>query len=159
MRQTECEQARRRVSLQLDDELSAHEAVLLERHLSLCSSCARFAREAGSYTNLLRATPLEEAPATMLPRRAAPTRLSVRLGAAVGSTAAAALIAVSVVSSGKPSDSHSRVAALEFVRSGAAVNPPEDVPLGLRPPPALSSPMGRSEQGRLGSSRRGLVGN
>jgi len=30
---TSCEQARERFSLQLDDELSAHEALLLERHL------------------------------------------------------------------------------------------------------------------------------
>jgi predicted anti-sigma-YlaC factor YlaD len=156
----ECDRARARVSLRLDDELSAHEAVLLERHLSRCLPCAAFAREAGEYTELLRAAPLEPAPPFVLPRRSAAMRLSVRVGAAVGSTAAAALVAVSVMSFDKPSGNHAQVAALDFVPSGIVVERvKKDVPLGLRQASDLSPPAGRTQQGRLGSTRRGLVGS
>jgi predicted anti-sigma-YlaC factor YlaD len=155
---TDCDRARERISLELDDELSGHEAVLLERHLSHCSACAAFARDVRDYTDLMRAAPLEPAPRVAIPRRRAAMRLSVRVGATAGSVAAAALVAVSVMSFDKPGGDHARVAAFEFVRSSLA-NPPGDVPLGLRQAPALVPVATRSEQGLLGSTRRGLVGS
>jgi predicted anti-sigma-YlaC factor YlaD len=95
---TDCEQARERLSLQLDDELSAHEALLLDRHLDLCGACSAFALDVRNYTELLRAEPLEPAPQVWLRGRAAATRFTARVAAVTAAAAAAVLVAVSTVS-------------------------------------------------------------
>lgn len=96
---TDCEQARERVSLLLDDELSPHEAVLLDRHLSTCSACTAFGSEVRAYTEMLRATPLEPAPQFWLLRRpAASRRLAAQVAAGTAAAAAAVLVAVSTIS-------------------------------------------------------------
>jgi len=94
---TSCEQARERFSLQLDDELSAHEALLLERHLDRCAACAAFAADVGEYTQRLRATPLEPAPQLWLVQRPAARRVAARVAAVTAAAAAAVLVAVSAV--------------------------------------------------------------
>lgn len=95
---TDCELARERLSLQLDDELSANEALLLERHLDLCGACSAFAFDVRNYTELLRAEPLEPAPQVWLGRRPAATRFAARVAAVTAAAAAAVLVAVSTVS-------------------------------------------------------------
>jgi predicted anti-sigma-YlaC factor YlaD len=95
---TNCEQARERLSLQLDDELSAHEGMLLERHLDRCGACAVFASDVREHTQLLRATPLEPAPQVWLVRRPAATRVTARVAAVTAAAAAAVLVALSTVS-------------------------------------------------------------
>jgi predicted anti-sigma-YlaC factor YlaD len=94
---TSCEHARERLSLQLDDELSAHEATLLDRHLGRCGSCAAFASEVREYTQLLRATPLEPAPPVWLHQRPAARHVAARVAAVTAAAAAAVLVAVSTV--------------------------------------------------------------
>jgi predicted anti-sigma-YlaC factor YlaD len=93
---TDCEQARQRVSLQLDGELSPHETLLLERHLGGCSACEAFASGVRASTGLLRSTPLEPTPHFWLVRRRpAATRLTARVAAVTAAAAAAVLVAVS----------------------------------------------------------------
>ena len=55
-----CENARRWVSLRLDDELSEFETFLLDAHLRRCAACREFARDARAFTAALRSRPLEE---------------------------------------------------------------------------------------------------
>jgi anti-sigma factor RsiW len=158
MGRTECERNRERVSAGLDGELSLYEAALLEQHLSWCPDCASFADEVRLHTGLLRTAPLEEPPAFTLPRRATAMRLSVRVGAAVGSTAAAALVAISVMSFDKPSPGHPRAVALDFVPSGVVVARATAGVRGLRHPSAVQV-QERPNLGLQDASRHGLVDN
>jgi predicted anti-sigma-YlaC factor YlaD len=154
---TECQKARERISLDLDGELSLHESGLLERHLSHCAECALFAGDVRRHTGLLRAAPLEQPPPFALPRRASTRLFSVRAGAAVASTAAAALVAVSVLSYGKPAAGH-RVAALDFVPSAVVVARATHGLNGLRHPTAVQMPE-RPNLGLQDASQHGLVDN
>ena len=95
---TDCEQARERVSLELDGELSPYESALLDRHLSTCGACATFAIDVRAYTVMLRATPLEPAPQSWILRRPAASRFAARVAAGTAAAAAAVLVAVSTVS-------------------------------------------------------------
>jgi predicted anti-sigma-YlaC factor YlaD len=157
MGRTECQKAHERISLDLDGELSLHESVLLERHLSECPVCELFAGDVRRQTGLLRAAPLEQAPPFALPRRAGTGRFRVRAGGAGVSTAAAALVAVSVVSYGKPAGSH-RVVALDFVPKGAVVARATNGLNGLRHPSAVQAPE-RPNLGLQDASQHGLVDN
>jgi predicted anti-sigma-YlaC factor YlaD len=156
MGRSECERTRERVSLEVDGELSLHEATLLERHLSHCPACALFADDVRSHTALLRAAPLEQPAPFVLPRRATARRLSVRVGAAVGSTAAAALVAVSVMTFNKPASDHPRVVAFDFVPSGVVVERATDGVRGLRHPSAGHTDE-RPNLGLQDASQHGLV--
>jgi len=146
---TDCHKTRERISLELDGELSLYESVLLDRHLSDCSACALVADDVRRHTRLLRTAPLEQPPPIALPHRASARRFSVRVGATVASTAAAALVAVSVISYGKTPGSH-RVVALDFV--------PRGVVNGLRHPTAVQQPE-RPNLGLQQASQRGFVHN
>jgi len=157
MGRTECHKTRERISLDLDGELSPHESVLLERHLSYCLDCSLFAGEVRHQTALLRAAPLEEAPPFALPLWAGARSFSVRVGAAVASAAAAALVAVSVVSYGKPAASH-RVEALDFIPNGVVVARAPDGLNGLRHPTAVQA-LERPNLGLQDASQHGLVDN
>ena len=157
MGRTECHRTRERISLDLDGELSLHESALLERHLSYCSECALFADDVRHQTGLLRAAPLEQPPPFAVPHWATARRFSVRVGAAVASTAAAALVAVSVMSYGKPTASH-RVAATDFIPSGAVVARAADGLNGLRHPTAVVPPE-RPNLGLQQVSQQGPVDN
>jgi predicted anti-sigma-YlaC factor YlaD len=127
---TSCEQARERLSLQLDDELSAHEALLLERHLGGCPACAAFAASVREYTQLLRATPLEPAPQSWVIHRPAARRVTARIAAATAAAAAAVLVAVSAVPLGA---GHNRAAAeLGFWPTGLATQQVGDGNLGVQ---------------------------
>jgi predicted anti-sigma-YlaC factor YlaD len=128
---TSCDRARERLSLQLDDELSPHETLLLERHLVRCPVCADFAAAARSCTELLRSAPLEAAPPLMLPRRLGARRFQVRAGAAVASVAAAALVAVSTLGLSQQSAS-SRPVLFGFSPRGLAVNQSNEPTLGVQ---------------------------
>ena len=145
------------MSLDLDGELSPHESVLLERHLRYCSDCVLFADDVRHQTGLLRAAPLEQPPPFAIPRWATARRFSVRVGAAVASTAAAALVAVSVMSYGKPTASH-RVDAPVFHPSGVVVARATDGLNGLRHPTAVQ-PLERPNLGLQDASQHGLVDN
>jgi predicted anti-sigma-YlaC factor YlaD len=94
----DCEQARERVSLLLDDELSPHEAVLLDRHLADCGACVVFASDVRAYTEMLRAAPLQPAPQSWLLRLPAASRMAARVAAGTAAAAAAVLVAVSTIS-------------------------------------------------------------
>jgi len=146
---TDCHKTRERISLELDGELSLYESVLLDRHLSDCSACALLADDVRRHTRLLRTAPLEQPPPIALPHRASARRFSVRVGATVASTAAAALVAVSVISYGKTPGSH-RVVALDFV--------PRGVVNGLRHPTAVQGPE-RPNLGLQQASQHGFVHN
>jgi predicted anti-sigma-YlaC factor YlaD len=154
---TECQRTRERISLDLDGELSPHESVLLERHLSHCPDCTLFADDVRRYTSLLRAVPLEQVPPFAVPHWATARRLSVRVGAGVASTAAAALVAVSVLTYAKPSASH-RVDALDFVPSGVVVARAAHGLSGLRHPTAVQT-LERPNLGLQDASQHGLVDN
>jgi predicted anti-sigma-YlaC factor YlaD len=148
---TDCQKNRERVSVDLDGELSRHESALLERHLSHCVACALFADDLRRHTGLLRAAPFT------LPHWATARRFSVRVGAAVASTAAAALVAVSVMSYGKTSAGHS-VAASEFVPLGVVVARAPHGVNGLRHPSAVRIAE-RPNLGLQDASQHGLVDN
>lgn len=145
---TNCDQARERLSLQLDDELSAHEAMSLERHLAGCAACAAFASAVQESTSLLRSAPLEPAPPFLLLRRPAATRMAARVAALAAATAAAVLVAVSMVS--LPGNSGRASAGFEFWPTGLAAHPRGDANLGVQRV-ALQRP--RSD----GGPRRGVV--
>jgi anti-sigma factor RsiW len=127
---TICEQARERLSLQLDDELSPHEALQLERHLSRCSACAAFAARTRDYTDALRSAPLEPAPQVWLPRRPAATRFTARVAAVTAAAAAAALVAVSTISLQGGPDQAS--AGFGLWPTGLAAHPRSNQYLGVR---------------------------
>jgi anti-sigma factor RsiW len=155
MGRTDCDRMRERVSLELDGELSPHGSSLLERHLSRCPACAGFASDARRYTTLLRSAPLEQAPVVLLRRRSARLRLSMGIGAALASTAAAALVAVSTLSLAKPSGDHPRAVALNFAPPAAVVEGASGGIVGLRHPSAArATPLPRL--GLQDSSRHGL---
>jgi predicted anti-sigma-YlaC factor YlaD len=145
---TNCDQARQRLSLQLDDELSAHETVLLERHLAGCGACAAFAADVSESTALLRAAPLEPAPPFLLYRRPAATRFAARVAAVAAATAAAVLVAVSTVS--LQSTPGRSATGFDYWPTGLAAHPRGDAKLGVQRV-GLQRP--RSD----GGPRRGLV--
>ena len=126
----ECELARERVSLQLDDELSAHETVLLDRHLAGCSTCRSFADGSRASTELLRSAPLERSGAFASWRRVPSLPLSGRAAALLASTAAAVLVAVSLA----PSSGNGNSAGFASSLTGVALNPPTDANLGVQRP-------------------------
>lgn len=128
---TNCDQARERLSLQLDDELSPHETLMLERHLVRCSACAAFAAGARLSTEALRSAPLEPAPQFWLTRRpASATRFAARVAAVTAAAAAAVLVAVSTVS--LEGEVAGTSAASGLWPTGAAVHPNLDQNLGVR---------------------------
>ena len=116
--------------MQLDDELSPHETLLLERHLVRCAACAAFAAQVGASTEVLRSAPLEPAPQLWLARRPAASRFTARLAAGTAAAAAAVLVAVSAV----PLGGGAGHAAAEFGLwpTGTAVHPNTDQNLGVR---------------------------
>jgi predicted anti-sigma-YlaC factor YlaD len=128
---TNCERARERLSLQLDDELSAHETLLLERHLGRCGACAAFAADVCAYTGLLRSTPLEPAPQVWLwRRRPAARRLTARAAAVAAAAAAAVLVAVSTGPLvGSPEQTS---VGLGLWPTGLAVHPASNENLGVQ---------------------------
>ena len=127
---TDCEQARERVSLLLDDELSPHESALLDRHLATCGTCTAFADDVRAYTGLLRTAPLEPAPQSWLFRRPAASRLAAQVAAVTAAAAAAVLVAVSTISL----DGHPQEATAEFgySPSALAVRAPRAENLGVQ---------------------------
>jgi predicted anti-sigma-YlaC factor YlaD len=127
---TDCEQARERVSLLLDDELSPHEVVLLDRHLAACGTCTAFAADVCAYTEMLRATPLEPAPQSWILRRPAASRLAARVAAGTAAAAAAVLVAVSTISLDGGTDR--ATAPFGYSPQGLAVHSPGAENLGVQ---------------------------
>lgn len=127
---TSCEQARERLSLQLDGELPEFEVALLERHLDRCAACAAFASGVGESTALLRSASLEPAPVLWLPRRPAAMRLGARVAAVTAAAAAAALVAVSAVP--LVGGGASASPGFGFWPTGLAINPHSDGNLGVQ---------------------------
>lgn len=127
---TRCEQARERLSLQLDDELSTHEALLLERHLGGCGACAAFASDVREHTRLLRAAPLEPAPQFWFVRRPAARRVAAQVAAVTAAAAAAVLVAISTVPLGGSVGRSS--AGFGYWPTGLAVRQSGDGNLGVQ---------------------------
>jgi predicted anti-sigma-YlaC factor YlaD len=127
---TDCEQARQRVSLLLDDELSPHESALLERHLAACGDCTAFASDVRAYTEMVRATPLEPAPQSWLPRRPAASRLAAQVAAVTAAAAAAVLVAVSAISLN--GGANSATAEFGYSPAGLSVHSPRAENLGVQ---------------------------
>ena len=138
--------------MQLDDELSTHEALLLERHLGGCGPCAAFAADVREYTQFLRATPLEPAPQFWLVRRPAARRLATRVAAVTAAAAAAVLVAVSTV----PLGGNARTSAgFGYLPTGLDVSQRGDGNLGVqRVALRTRMPAGRSAHA---GPRRGIV--
>jgi anti-sigma factor RsiW len=87
-----CDRARQLTSLRLDDQLSALEGRLLERHLSSCAACRNFEAQVSSTTALIRATPPASPSRRLDPRPRALPRFSLeRRGTALVAAAALAL--------------------------------------------------------------------
>ncbi|MSO95407.1 MAG: hypothetical protein EXQ81_06385 [Thermoleophilia bacterium] len=111
-----CERARSRVSLDLDEELSELEETMLVGHLASCASCAAFASELSVITNALRLAPHEQIPApVVLPS----TR---RVAGRFVQTAAAAAVALLAVGLGTllspPSSTDQMRVAISQARAG-----------------------------------------
>jgi predicted anti-sigma-YlaC factor YlaD len=85
------------MSLRVDSELSEFEGVLLDAHLSRCDDCRAFAQGLTSFTETLRAIPVEEPSISFqAPRRRA--RLDVVFAGALRAGSAAAAVAVVAIS-------------------------------------------------------------
>src|SRR5262245_36463138 len=84
-----CERIRSQVSLGLDAELSRLEGLMVARHLDVCADCRAFHDGVVTFTEAMRAAPLEvpQRPVTLpRPRRArvmAAGSLAVQVGVAV----------------------------------------------------------------------------
>ena len=104
----ECEQARERVSLGLDGELSQVEEALLRAHVGRCAACADVEGDLGGLTHAIRTTPPERPSRVGVPvrRRSSGTR-ALQLGAAAAAVVAAAALGSTA---GSP-PSHSEAAA------------------------------------------------
>jgi hypothetical protein len=139
-----CHRTRQHVSLRLDTELSELERALAAAHLSRCAACQEFAVDIESFTETLRAAPLEEPSARFqLPHRPA------RFGVARAGTAAAAAITAAIAVSGfaglysSPSrisasdlqNAHDRMIVkerlIEAIDSTTTARPVKDVPRGV----------------------------
>ena len=85
-----CDRAREWASLRLDDELSALEEELLERHLGVCPECSGFEQRIRVAAHALRSAPAE-APAgrVTVPRREAAPRFRRRSLALIAAAALA----------------------------------------------------------------------
>jgi predicted anti-sigma-YlaC factor YlaD len=80
-----CDRFREQVSLSLDGELSQLEHRMLDAHLARCPSCSAFADDVRSFTDDLRAAPLERPLRPIVVqrrRRIATARLQVGVAAA-----------------------------------------------------------------------------
>ena len=65
---TDCMRAREGASARLDGVLDELESVWLDRHLSGCAACSTFAGQAAATAAMLRAAPLDPAPAGLFVR-------------------------------------------------------------------------------------------
>jgi predicted anti-sigma-YlaC factor YlaD len=85
----DCDRARQWASIELDEELSAFEGVLLHAHLAGCGSCREFHAGIGDFAAALRSAPEEQFEGVQLGRMR--RRVRLRLAPAV---AAMAVLAV-----------------------------------------------------------------
>ena len=113
----QCERARQWVSAELDGGISEFEQALLDGHLKACADCTSFRSGVRSFTDTLRAAPLErlEQPIAISSAR---RRFSFRVAPAV------AALAVTAVGLGS-------ILASTVVRPGSSVN---------QAPPSSSDP-------------------
>lgn len=80
-----CDRFREQVSLSLDGELSQLEQRMLEAHLARCADCDAFADDVRSFTEGLRAAPLERSRRPVVverPRRLTTARIQIGVAAA-----------------------------------------------------------------------------
>jgi anti-sigma factor RsiW len=133
-----CEHARQWASLRLDDELSAVEVALLERHLGVCQECREFEARIQTTARVLRDAPAEvTAHRFQLPRRRLP-RLA-RHGRRTALVAAAALALGALAGSllERPSAPAPEAPAPEFSFLSRDVSQLRELPRGQsQPPPA-----------------------
>jgi anti-sigma factor RsiW len=94
-----CERARQWASLRVDGELSELEDALLEKHLDGCATCRSFAHRLAATTELVRATPQEQAELVYAPPERRVIRLPVGRRVAIVAVAAAAALGSFVGSS------------------------------------------------------------
>jgi anti-sigma factor RsiW len=129
-----CRRARELASEHLDGELSALEALRLERHLAGCPECRAWRDGAEVTTRLLRTAPLER-PSRPVPGPPPRRRARGRAALAIAAVVAAALVSSVLGVALRGGDSH-------------PARPPAPV-LGLLPDnmrqPALRAPLPRPE--------------
>jgi predicted anti-sigma-YlaC factor YlaD len=117
----QCDRAHQWVSAELDGRLSELEQALLDGHLRTCADCTSFRSRVQSFTDTLRAAPLERLEQPIAIRHAR-RRFSFRIAPAV------AALAVTAVGLGS-------ILASTVVRPGLSVSqgPPSSTDLGLSP--------------------------
>jgi predicted anti-sigma-YlaC factor YlaD len=108
-----CERVRIQISLELDGELSMLEQRMLDTHLARCAGCQAYAEDVRTFTDELRAVPLEPIGRPVVVRRA---RRMVFYRAQVGLAAAVVVaFAASILQLGLP-------------RADSTVSPSVEVP-------------------------------
>ena len=103
-----CDRVRSQVAAELDGELSQLERAMLAAHLARCAACRAYEADVRSYTDALRAAPLERMETPVAVRRA--RRPGVVRFPAAAAAAAVALVAVGVATNDDGSRERSRVA-------------------------------------------------
>jgi predicted anti-sigma-YlaC factor YlaD len=89
-----CERARAQLSARFDGELNQLEDAELRRHLAVCASCSAYEAEVGTFSRMLRTTPLEEPEFPIFVPRTRRLASRIQVG-----TAAAAVLATVVFAS------------------------------------------------------------
>ena len=90
-----CERVRGQVSVLLDGELSQLEQRMVAAHLERCADCRVFEATVRSFTEELRAAPVEAPQRPIVVRRARRVAFSARQVSAAAATIAVALLGVS----------------------------------------------------------------
>ncbi len=119
----DCDRARQWASIELDDELSTFERVLLRAHLTGCSSCREFRSAIKGTTEIFRSEPLEPYPGMIEINRFRRPRRRLRLAPAVAAVAVAAvglgsILASSALRSGSVAAGPSRVPVVSNAVAG-----------------------------------------
>jgi predicted anti-sigma-YlaC factor YlaD len=89
-----CERVRSQVSVLLDGELSQLEQRMVAAHLDRCADCGAFEATVRSFTEDLRAAPIEVPRRPIVVRRARRVAFSVRQVSAAAATIAVAVLGV-----------------------------------------------------------------
>jgi predicted anti-sigma-YlaC factor YlaD len=138
-----CERARQWASLRLDDELSALEVVLLERHLGSCQGCREFEARIRTAAGVLRDAPVEVAGQSFQVPRRRLLRLP-KQGRRTALVAAAALALGALAGSllERPSAPVPEAPAPEFSFLSRDVGQLRELPRGQRQPAPAPTPSG-----------------
>jgi predicted anti-sigma-YlaC factor YlaD len=106
---SDCHDQRRRVSLQVDDELSEFESTLLRRHLASCASCRAFASGVvATRTMLTEASEQVPSRALGLPAVRSGKQIQLRRAVSIAAVAVAGAIGLTHLAGPRSHPSHSQ---------------------------------------------------